>query len=155
MTTVKTMVFKSCGGVLLCVHGAEDPRPDEWLAYVNYCLELPASCNKALVLTDGGGPNAAQRKLLQDRYLAKHRDYRVAVMTDAAVVRGIVKALNWFNPHTQSFAYDDGRGVAPAMAHLGLDVRVGARVRLELDVLRHGIAADQVPGAGRSRRIGS
>jgi hypothetical protein len=155
MTTTKTMAFKNCGSVLLCVHGDEDPQPVEWLAYVNYCLELPASCNKALVVTDGGGPNAAQRKLLQDRYLARHREYRVAVTTDSTVVRRIVKALHWFNPHTQSFAYDDGGGVAAAIAHLGVDIRTGARVRLELDVLRGVIAADNVPGAGRRRGVGS
>jgi hypothetical protein len=151
----KTMVFKECGGVLLCVHGAEDPRPEEWVAYVDYCLKLPRSCNKALVVTDGGGPNAAQRKVLQDRYLAKHDDYRVAVLTDSAVVRGIVKALNWFNPLTQPFTYDEGRGIAQAMAHLGDDGGKGTRIRFELEMLRRDLVADALadgathgPGGG-------
>jgi hypothetical protein len=132
----KTMIFKEWTGVLLCVHGPTDPRPEEWAAYVEYCLQLPASCNKALVVTDGGGPNATQRRVLQERYLSQHKEYLVAVMTDSSVVRGIVTALNWFNPQTRSFPYDDGRGVPEAMSHLNLGLSAGLRLRFELEMLR-------------------
>jgi hypothetical protein len=135
----KTMVFAECGGVLLCAHTAEDPRPDEWEAYVDYCLRIP-NCAKTLVVTDGGGPNAAQRKVLQDRYLSKqranHKQYLVAVLTDSALVRGIVKALNWFNPDANSFPYNGGQGVAAAIQHLRVDAATGDRIRVELTVMR-------------------
>jgi hypothetical protein len=92
------------------------------------------------VVTEGGGPNAAQRRVLQDRYLARqkahNREYLVAVMTDAALVRGIVKALNWFNPDANSFAYADGAGVPAALEHLRVDATTGARIRVELAVMR-------------------
>jgi hypothetical protein len=132
----KTMRFREWSGVLLCVHGSTDLQPEEWAAYVDYCLQLPASCNKALIVTDGGGPNAAQRRALQDRYLSKQKEYRVAVMTDSSVVRGIVTALSWFNPDIRAFPYDDGRSLPAAMSYLGLNLDMGSRLRLELQMMR-------------------
>jgi hypothetical protein len=156
----KTMLFGECGGVLLCVHNSEPPRPDEWDAYVEYCVRLPTTCNKTLVVTEGGGPDAAQRRALHERYLAKqkaeNKEYLVAVMTDSALVRGIVKALNWFNPDANSFPYNEGTGVPLAIRHLRLDDRTGARIRIEIEVLRRELArlsaAALEPHSARAKR---
>lgn len=138
--TSKTMRFRECGGVLLAVHTADAPTDEEWEAYIQFCLTLPPSCNKTLVLTLGGGPNAGQRKALQDRYLDKqkraNKEYLVAVMTDSALVRGIVKALNWFNKDANSFPYDGGAGVSEALKHLRIDSVTAGRISLELQKMR-------------------
>jgi hypothetical protein len=150
------MVYGECGGVLLCAHTADAPSMDEWEGYVEYCVRLPHSCNKTLVLTEGGGPNAAQRRLLQERYLgpqkARCSEYRVAVMTDSALVRGIVKALNWFNPDANSFPYNDGLGVPLAIEHLHVDERTGKLIRVELGVMRRELARAQT-AEGNAPRI--
>jgi hypothetical protein len=136
----QTMLFRECGGVLLCVHTAAAPTKEEWEAYIEYCLQLPRSVNKTAVFTAGGGPDAAQRKSLQDRYLDKqkahNKEYLVAVLTDSAFVRGIVKALNWFNPYADSFPYDKGSGVPAALKHLRIDGAAAGRIALELEKMR-------------------
>jgi hypothetical protein len=154
-----TMLYGECGGVLLCVHTADSPSMDEWEGYVEHCVRLPHAFNRTLVVTDGGGPNAAQRRLLQDRYLgpqkARCREYRVAVMTDSAFVRGIVKALNWFNPDANSFPYNDGAGVPLAIDHLKVDPRSGSLIRVELGVMRRELArlsGDVAPRVVRPER---
>jgi hypothetical protein len=67
---------------------------------------------------------------------ALHKEYLVAVMTDSALVRGIVKALNWFNPHANSFPYNEGTGVPAALVHLRIDERSAHRIKVEVEVMR-------------------
>lgn len=138
--SAKTMLFREVGGVLCAVHTADSPGEDEWEAYVSYCTKLPPSCNKTLVLTYGGGPSSLQRKVLQDRYLTQqqraNKEYLVAVMTDSAFVRGIVKALNWFNPNATAFAYNSGAGIPEAMKHLKIGGATGQRISLEVQKMR-------------------
>lgn len=138
--SVKTMLFREVGGVLCAVHTVDSPSDEEWEKYVVYCSALPPSCNKTLVLTYGGGPSSLQRKVLQDRYLSKqqkiNKEYLVAVMTDSAFVRGIVKALNWFNPYATSFPYDSGSGVPEALKHLKVSGAAGQRIALEVQKMR-------------------
>lgn len=131
----RTMQFRAVEDVFVVVHKADPPTEQEWEEYVDYCIALPQSCNKTLVLTLGGGPNAKQRNALQKRFLVEH-PMTVAVMTDSTMVRGIVTALNWFNPKAKAFPYANGTGVPDALAHLGVQGVAGQRVGIELQKLR-------------------
>ena len=102
MTTRTTMAFRELDGVLVAVHSANAPSDEEWAEYLAFCMRLPSTCWRTLAVTEGGGPNAKQRRRMQEEYLRNHR-MRVAVVTDAFVVRGIVTALSWFNKETRWF----------------------------------------------------
>ena len=105
----RTMAFRYSDGLLLVAHSAQSPSEADWAEYLRYCEhEMPRSCRRTLVLTRGGGPDAAQRKrvqtLIERISQGQTEPLRVAVVTDSTLVRGIVTALNWFNPHTRAFA---------------------------------------------------
>jgi|HubBroStandDraft_2_1064218.scaffolds.fasta_scaffold434375_2 hypothetical protein len=129
--TAKTMSFREVGGVLLCVHPAGPPSERDWDAYVEFCKKLPKSCARTMVVTRGGGPDAKQRKKLNDEYL-KDVKMKVAVVTDAAMVRGIVTALSWFNDQIRSFTYAGGQGVQEAMKYLTVEGGDADRIAAEI-----------------------
>ena len=108
---MKTMAFRYTDGLLLVAHGAQAPSESDWSGYLRYCEHhMPRTCRRTLVRTRGGGPDAAQRKRAQQLITTISQGIveplRVAVVTDSTLVRGIVTALNWFNPHTRAFAPD-------------------------------------------------
>ncbi|WP_394836434.1 hypothetical protein LVJ94_05955 [Pendulispora rubella] len=57
-----------------------------------------------MVVTDGPGPNAAQRETMNKRIPAP---FLVAVVTHAVMARRIVSVLSWFNPNIRAFAPAD------------------------------------------------
>jgi len=88
--------------LLLGVHGAQAPTDEEWDRYCGWIPELFAHPNPGcLVLTDGGAPTGAQREQLRRRL---GRACWTAVITDKALVRGVVTAIRWFNPTLCAFA---------------------------------------------------
>ena len=140
----KTMAFAYVDGVLLAVHPAANPSEPEWEAYIRFCEQLPKTCRRTLAVTAGGGPNAVQRKLLQERYLRafvndKMNPMKVAVVTNSSIVRGIVTALNWFNPNTSAFPAD---AIHEALRYLGVsDPAALARISLETRKLQREVAS--------------
>jgi hypothetical protein len=73
-------------------------------------------------------------------------------MTDSAMVRGVVKALNWFNRGTNSFPYLEGAGMPAALRHLDLDLLEAHRVRVEIEVMRRELARSTLTQAGATGR---
>lgn len=88
------------------VVGPNTPDDQEW---DDVCDVLRKNVHdRALVVTDGGGPTARQRKVIIDA--AGGRKIPTAVMTDSVLVRGITTAMAWFVPEVQAFKPDDLRG---------------------------------------------
>jgi hypothetical protein len=89
--------------LLLALHGEAAPSEAEWDQYCSAITGVLAHPNGfGMVLTDGGTPNTAQRDRMRrkDGGVARLN----AVITDKAVVRGVVTAVSWFNPKIRAFA---------------------------------------------------
>ena len=116
--------------LMICVHNAKAPNQREWSEYVNALkkLQLDKACQ--IVFTTGGAPSASQRKDITDLTTGRH--HKVAVVTPSTIVRGVVTALNWFNPDVTAFAPDGMRAAFEYLGVSGMDVRM---ILLELRVL--------------------
>lgn len=88
--------------LLLGVHGAPAPTDEEWDHYCSWIAGVLAHPNPGcMVMSDGGAPTSAQRERLR-RHLGN--TCWTAVITDKAMVRGVVTAIRWFNPKVCAFA---------------------------------------------------
>jgi hypothetical protein len=83
---------------LVLLHTAASPEPSEWHGYVR---EMAATLSVAVkqvqvfVVTDGGGPDAKQRKELADVIQPTRVGALTHVFTTNVFVRGIVTAFRW------------------------------------------------------------
>jgi hypothetical protein len=111
------------------LHTRTDPAADEWSASCRGVAELAKAKGggdlsrfRAFIVTDGGTPDALQRKeLFQDAlsgYPAKMSVVTEAVAT-SALKRGIATALGWMNPNFRVFEPTD---LPLALDHIGVDM---------------------------------
>jgi hypothetical protein len=122
-----TRTWSSCGGtlqVVISLHRHDAPSPEEWYEYLQ-ALEVAMVALKGdtrgirgLSISDGGGPSAKQREELNE-FMRQFTGGRgtVAIVTANPIVRGIIKALSWFNPQARGFAPDE---LTKAVDYLGL-----------------------------------
>jgi hypothetical protein len=111
---MKNMAISLVGDVVIAVHTANPPSDDEWQAYLKMILQAgkaqggDMSKIRSLVVTEGGGPNAAQRRELTDalQKMSRWKDTPAAVVSTSPVVRGIVTVLSWFNLNIKPFSPD-------------------------------------------------
>lgn len=109
---MKDMACELVGDIVLCMHNSKSPDDKSWQVYVDACVASAQMHNgdfsktRQLVLTDGGGPNAGQRKAAVDAVdkLKGAKEGRVAVVSSSTFVRGIVTVFNWFNFTVKAFA---------------------------------------------------
>jgi hypothetical protein len=135
-TAEETMRWGVIHGILVVVHGEEQPRDAEWEAYMKG-FDRRGAIRGGLAVTDGPGPNGRQRELVA-RLPRQFLEMPFAVITTSLVVRGIVTALGWGG--TNILAFSPGRADS-AFAYL----KVAPAHRL--DILRQ-IAADKARLAG-------
>lgn len=108
---MKSMVFKILGSLHVVVAGQREPTREDWAGYMNAVrLEErrgtdPTTSLRTLVFSDGGGPNAEQRKQINE--FLKGRTTPIAFVTTSTFFRGIVSALQWFNPAARAFSPDN------------------------------------------------
>jgi hypothetical protein len=144
-----TLRFTRIDDLTCLVHDERNPAADDWKAYVQAFAEVLRvhGVRKLLVVSRGGGPNAAQRKhLVSDIVPAMGGDakaLKTAVCTSSPVARGITVALGWLSStNLTGFGYDD--------VHRALDY-------LEVPVARHPPVlrevANQITALARSRAI--
>ena len=119
------------GGVLIAVHSSKAPSDVEWDAYFTEVVKHDPTKIKTLNFTDGGAPNGAQRKQVND--FLKGRTSRCAVVTASPFVRGVVTALSWLNAEINAYPPDD---VDSALEHLAVRTEELALVRREIQLLR-------------------
>ncbi len=110
------------------LHTGSDPSPEEWTASCRNVSEFAKSNGgdfsrfRAFMVTDGGTPDALQRKELFRDALGGY-PARMSVITEAVVTsalkRGIATALTWMNPNFRVFEPGD---LALALDHIGLEL---------------------------------
>lgn len=111
---MKNMACKRVGNVVIVVHNKEPPDNESWSGYLDTVLATGrANGNdltnvKQLVVTEGGGPNASQRKAVDAASNQMNgKKSPAAVVTGSPLVRGIVTVFNWFNLNLRVFAPEE------------------------------------------------
>ena len=127
------MLHATVGTIVIAVHGPDTPPDSEWNAYIEE-FERQRDLNAArnFVCTDGGAPSTTQRRAINERLLQNGRGL-CGVVTGSAMVRGVVTALNWFNPFIKAFSPEQAR---QAYAHLNMTAEEIAMVRLLVERMR-------------------
>lgn len=107
--------------VVLALHNSNTPDPEAWRQYLTDYGAAGKAWGAALVggiaVTDGGGPNLAQRTQLVQLTTQLHPGIRGAVITTGTFVCGIVKALSVFNANIKASSPTQ---VHDALRHLGV-----------------------------------
>lgn len=99
---MKTMAFALVGTVLVALHTESAPSDEEWSSYIELMKSIKdISRVRSMAFTDGGAPNSKQRKDVND--VLNGRPGLAVVVSASTVVRGVVTALNWFNPLVRAF----------------------------------------------------
>jgi len=136
----KSMAFCEVGSLIVVVEPSRPPTDQDWDALLQLLRQkLAQGCAGALVVTAGGGPDAKQRKAA--RGILGDTPLPVAVVSDAAGVRGIVTAFSWFNPLFRTFGHDGGAGVQEALKYLRVEAGLAARVLLKVTAMQREIGA--------------
>lgn len=121
------------GNFNLCVFVAmnEPYGADEWAQYMDGLRKNLKTPLRTIVVTDGGSPNAAQRKEMID--LFKGVAPPTCIVSDSQLVRGMTTALGWFNPNIKAVAPTQ---LKDAFAYLKIPPEHEERVRKEIWRLR-------------------
>ncbi len=127
----KNLVWADRGRLSIAVHNAHPPSDLEWSRFLNYVRGRKDVKNqRILVWTDGGSPDARQRKALEDVVRKHIQDAApMAVLTSSLIVRAVMKLAAFFNPLIKCYSPEDFNA---ASAYLGLspDEREFASSRL-------------------------
>lgn len=106
-TAGKSLAFGRVGNCFLYA-GSKNiaPKEEDWEKYLQFLEDAlrrlgPDKKVNTLVLEQGTGPSAAQRKKLMD--LTSPYIARIAVITASPIGRGVVTALAWFKPGYKAF----------------------------------------------------
>ncbi len=110
------VVSRTIDNVVILVHSANPPTDTEWNEIIELQRNNPS--DKTLVVSAGGGPTNPQRMRMKEAIKGKQDNPMVAVVTESRVVRGIVKAMSWFNPGIRSFNPDQ---LGDALTYLDID----------------------------------
>lgn len=107
----RTAAWAKMGDICLYISGKGPPSEADWSEYLVWLKEAakPTSLKpevRTLVYDRSTGPNAAQRKQLNDATMGWK--LRVAVVTPSTIVRHMVTAMNWFKKDSyEAFALED------------------------------------------------
>jgi hypothetical protein len=130
------MVHGTSGELAIALHTAAPPSRDEWDEWMQALRSIPAQRLSVLAVTDGGGPNTVQRSEFI-KYLKGAR-IRIAVVSDALIVRGIVTAISWFTDGIRLFSPD---AFADAASHLELSSEQIDAVRTKIKAMAAALGA--------------
>jgi hypothetical protein len=122
-----TRTWSSCGGtlqVVISLHRHDSPTDEEWAEYMQalaiamVALKGDKRGIRGMSISDGGGPNAKQREEINE-FMRQFTGGRgtISIVTANPFVRGIIKALSWFNPQARGFSPDQ---MTEAIDYLGL-----------------------------------
>lgn len=145
------MAWRIEGRINVVVHGTRSPTDLEWATYLNETREIsqrPDFC--ILVLSRGGSPDGKQRTLLTSSIPKGARKPPVALLTDSAIVRGVIAAFGLFNPLMKAFATRD---LDAASLYLGLNRTERERVQTVLAELETELQSG-APGGASTPRAG-
>lgn len=123
------------------VHGKQSPSKLEWQRYLSDLLPNGALLHeerRIVVVSNGGSPDGEQRRQMAE-VVGKWKKPPLALLSDSALVRGVVGALRLFNPSMRAFRTDE---LASACLYLELAPSEAARVSELVAELRAEIAKE-------------
>jgi stage II sporulation SpoAA-like protein len=101
-----TVLFETFDDFVLLVRAPGSIPDQAWDGFLSACssaMERNEGSVRVLVISEGGGPNAAQRMRAFDRGWRQNRSL-VAVVTDDAMTRGISTVFAWFGMNIKAFS---------------------------------------------------
>jgi hypothetical protein len=128
---MKNMVYTFVGNLVVMVHNKNAPSDEELGKYLQELGKRDPIKTPILVLTDGGGLSAKQRKELTS--VLDGREQMCAVISELGMVRGVVTALSWFNGRIKSFSTKE---IEAAFAYLKVPRQDYLAVWKAIDSLR-------------------
>jgi hypothetical protein len=108
----KTFQWKIVQGIHVSAFGVNPPSNEEWNAMINGFIANQSQITGVLVYTAGGAPNALQRKRSRDISNMP----KTALLTDSALARAAMTALNLFIKSFKAFAPNDLNGAFEYLA---------------------------------------
>ncbi len=125
--TLDNLGFARFGETMLLVENKRNPSPSEWSIWSHAYGRATTQHNvrSLLVVSEGGGPNAVQRRevveaLLRGTGTDVADTFRTAVCSDAPIARFISAAIGWLyaNRGMSVFPYDQRR---EGLLYLGVE----------------------------------
>jgi hypothetical protein len=102
---VQDFLSTTRGEIMIVIHTSSPPSDAEWKEYMDGLASTDLQTMRSIVITDGGAPNSAQRKAIND--LLHGRQVPGIVISPSPFVRGVVTALAWFNPGLKAYSPDN------------------------------------------------
>jgi hypothetical protein len=130
--------------MLLVLQNELAPSNVEWRKFLNALLEARSEFEhlKILIVTDGGGPNAVQRKQLEETLGG--RSVRVAVVSDSIKVRFVASMIALFHKEHRSFLKSE---FLRACRHLGMTTGEVEMSRQAIEAMTAQMSApERIPG---------
>jgi hypothetical protein len=128
---MKNVAYRFLGNLVILVQNKDSPSEDEVLKMLDDLKGQDLTRLRILVHTQGGGPSLAQRKILNEALAGC--SLRMAVISDAKMVRGITTALSWFNPDIKLFSTQQ---LPDALKYLAVPPEELNTIRRELELLQ-------------------
>ena len=121
MGRAHTMMYRYVDGIYVMVHTVTAPGDEEWNQHCKDLEAVHTSLRGVLIFTAGGGPTSKQRERLRSAVPSSLPP--TAIMTDSALVRGIVTSINWFvNNPALAFDHQDLEGALRHIARGGATI---------------------------------
>jgi hypothetical protein len=141
---VKNVAFKLIGTCFLTVHGANAPTDAEFEPFLALFKSCPLEHLRVLSFSLGGGPTAAQRRLVNEAL--RGQQIPVAIVTEARLVRGVVTAMSWFNKSQRAFAPEE---MEEALTHVHVPRERHPYFISQLEKLREELDKDEPAPSAR------
>jgi hypothetical protein len=138
----KSLAFGRVDDCMVIVHSKDPPNDEDWNAWLEFNMRYLKSgvTLKCLVVTEGGAPSPTQRQLMNKKlseFSISDSNYRNAIVTNSAFVRGVVTALSWFHPGYRAFSTDR---FDEALDYLEVAVKYRPEIRLLVKSLQGQLA---------------
>jgi hypothetical protein len=130
-TVLQTIAFTSVGDLFVLCHARASPSDDEWDTWARY--EALRRNRGILISTAGGAPNSSQRARIAKNSKPDQLRGPVALLTDSAVLRGLLIAFGWLLGDQQRMRAFAPGAVEDALTWLNVDI---ARPRVEAVLVR-------------------
>jgi hypothetical protein len=140
-----TLLFKFEGDVAVLIHGSAAPSDADWRTYLAALLEHRDTLQAVLVVSDGAGPNAAQRSKINGLVGSIDREIPTAVVTHSGIARSIVTVMHWFNRGIQAFGPDQ---LSMAFDYLGIAADRRETIKRAIVTMRVSLAVSPEDASG-------
>ena len=98
-----TTGFWAADRVYVCIVRDREPTDSEWAGWIDLCTQRKGQDVRVLVESYKTGPNAKQRKALEQAITDSRINYRAAILTESLITRGIVTAFAWLGVQQRAF----------------------------------------------------